>query len=85
MASFVDRRLHIRFRHKGKLYIAHIRRNGLITFAKESAEANRLQGKVFLSPSRAAKAVTKREMNGWAVWTYERAPGDWVPLDELRK
>lgn len=85
LASFVDRRLHIRFRHKGKLYIAHIRRNGLITFAKESAEANRLQGKVFLSPSRAAKAVTKREMNGWAVWTYERAPGDWVPLDELRK
>lgn len=31
------------------------------------------------------KAVTKREMNGWQTWTYERAPGDWVLLKELRK
>lgn len=85
LAPFVNRRFHIRFRYKNKLYIAHVRHDGSITFAKESAEADRLQGKVFLSPSRAAKAVTKREMNGWAVWTYERAPGDWVSLDELRK
>lgn len=85
LASFVTRRFHIRFRYKDKLYIAHVRRDGSITFAKDSAEVGRLQGKVFLSPSRAAKAVTKREVNGWAVWTYERAPGDWVPLDELRK
>ncbi len=85
LAPFVNRRFHIRFRYKDKLYIAHVRRDGSITFAKDSAEADRLQGKVFLSPSRAAKAVTKREMNGWAIWTYERAPGDWVSLDELRK
>lgn len=85
LAQYVNHRFHIRFRHKGRLYIAHVRRDGSIVFAKESAEAERLQRKVYLSPSRAAKAVTKREMNGWAVWTYERAPGDWVPLDELRK
>jgi hypothetical protein len=85
LAPFVKRRFHIRFRYKGKLYIAHVRRDGSITFANDSADADRLQGKVFFSPSRAAKAVTKREMNGWAVWTYERAPGDWVLLDELRK
>ena len=84
LASF-DRRFHMRFRYRGKLYIAHVRRDGSITFAKESAEANRLRGRVFTSPSSAARAVTKREMNGWAVWTYERAPGDWVILDELRK
>ncbi len=85
LAPFVNRRFHIRFRSKGKLYIAHVRRDGSIAFAKESAEADRLRGKVFLSPSSAAKAVTKREMNGWTAWTYERAPGDWIPLDELRK
>jgi len=85
LAPFVNRRFHVRLRYKDRLYIAHVRRDGSITFAKDSAEADRLQGKVFLSPSRAAKAVTKREMNGWAVWTYERAPGDWVPLHELRK
>lgn len=44
-----------------------------------------LQGKIFTSPSIAARAVTKREMNGWVTWQYERAPGDWVILDELRK
>lgn len=85
LAPFVMRRFHIRCRYKGKLYIAHARRDGSITFAKESADANRLQGKVFTSPSLAAKAITGREMNGWATWTYERAPGDWVFLDELRK
>ena len=41
--------------------------------------------KVFNSPSVAAMAITKRAMNGWKVWCFERAPGDWVLLDELRK
>ena len=85
LASFVAHRIHIRFRYKGKLYIAHVRKDGSIAFAKESADADRLQGKVFTSPSVAAAAITGHAMNGWTVWTYERAPGDWVPLDELRK
>ncbi len=85
LAPFGNRRFHIRFRYRGKLYIAHVRRDGSITFAKESAEADRLQGKVFLSPSSAATAITGRSMNGWTTWTYERAPGDWVLLDKLRK
>ncbi len=85
LAPFVDRRFHIRFTYKGKLYIAHVRRDGSMTFARDSAEADRLQGKVFLSPSLAAAAVTGHAMNGWTAWTYERAPGDWVLLDELRK
>jgi len=85
LAPFVDRRFHIRLKYKGKLYIAHVRRDGSITFASDSAEAKRLQGKVFMSPSLAAGAVAKHPMNGWTSWTYERAPGDWVPLDELRK
>jgi hypothetical protein len=85
LAPFVDHRFHIRFRHKGKLYIAHVRRDGSIMFAKDSAESKKLQNKVYLSPSLAAAAVTGHAMNGWTAWTYERAPGDWVPLDELRK
>lgn len=85
LAPFVDQRFHIRFKYKGKLYIAHVRRNGSIAFAGDSAEAKRLQGKVFMSPSLAAGAVAKHAMNGWTSWKYERAPGDWVPLNELRK
>lgn len=42
---------------------------------------------MFNSPSLAAYAAIgrKRPMNGWTFWTYERAPGDRVPLNELRK
>ena len=85
LAPFVDRRFHIRLRYKEKLYIAHVRRDGTIRFASNSAEADRLQDRVFASPSAAASAVTKRSMNGWTAWEYERAPGDWVPLNELRR
>ena len=86
LAPFITKRFHIRFKYKDKIYIAHVRRNGSITFAADSAEAKRLKGKVFNSPSlAAAAAVTRRTMNGWKTWKYERAPGDWVLLDELRK
>lgn len=87
LAKYVNRRFHIRYRYKGKVYIAHVRRDGSITFAREGAEADRLQGKVFTSPSLAAKAVASksRSRNGWVCWEYERAPGDWVFLNEIRK
>jgi hypothetical protein len=85
LAPFINRRIHIRFRYKGQLYIAHVRSGGSIKFARESAEYQRLKGKVFTSPSLAASAITKRPMNGWFSWQFERAPGDWVLLNELRK
>ena len=85
LAPLIDHRFHIHFKYKSKLYIAHVRSNGTITFARDSAEAGRLQRKIFTSPSLAAAAVTKKPMNGWYSWKYERAPGDWVLLDELRK
>lgn len=85
LAPFINKRFHIRLRYKGKLYIAHVRKNGSISFAAESAEAKKLEGKVYNSPSLATKAIAGRAMNGWTAWTYERAPGDWVVLDELRK
>lgn len=85
LAEYIKKRMHLRFRYKGKLYIAHVRTDGTITFAAESFRAKKLQGKVFTSPSLAACAVTKKPMNGWDTWKYERAPGDWVKLDQLRK
>jgi hypothetical protein len=62
-------------RSRGKTFNASVRDDGTI----------RLQRKVYASPSAAAKAVTKYPVDGWSFWKYERAPGDWVLLDELRK
>jgi len=81
----VHKRFHIRFKHRGKVYVAHVRRNGTITFAADSAEIARLKDKVFRTPSAAASAITGTTMDGWKSWQYERAPGDWVFLDELRR
>jgi len=62
--------------YKGKKLTARVRRDGSIRFA----------GKIFTSPSLAAgTAVKRRTCNGWTFWEYERAPGDWVKLDKLRK
>jgi hypothetical protein len=60
---------------RGKLVRARVRRNGLV----------RYKNKDYNSPSLAAAAVVKRNCNGWTFWKYERAPGDWVFLDELRR
>jgi hypothetical protein len=65
----------LRMRYKEKEYRAYIKRNGYLRF----------NGKDYSSPSSAAKAVTKTSMDGWHWWKYERAPGEWVFLDELRK
>jgi hypothetical protein len=65
----------IRFSFKGRLHRARVRANGTIGY----------QGQVFASPSSAAQAVTKKASDGWKAWRYRRAPGDWVPLSELRE
>ena len=43
------------------------------------------KGNTFNSPSLAGRAIKGRANNGWTTWKYERAPGDWVLLDALRK
>lgn len=76
LAEFISAPIKLRVRFKGKVLIARVRRDGTILFG----------GKVYTSPSLAAKAACKRpSCNGWKFWQYERAPGDWVLLDELRK
>jgi len=74
LAKYIKRSFPIKFRYKGKLHAARVRKDGFITF----------KGEKFKSPSKAAHAITKCGVNGWRAWTYERAPGDWVSLDELR-
>lgn len=74
MASLRNRTLRARF--KGKALRATLLRNGLVRF----------QGRLFTSPSvAAARACRRSTCNGWVFWKYERAPGDWVLIDKLRK
>lgn len=59
----------------GTKYQATVRADGSIRFA----------GKIYNSPSTAARAILKRAVNGWSFWTYRNENGEWVKLDELRK
>lgn len=71
----INRKFKIRMLYKGKLHKAVVRKNGTIRYKE----------KVYNSPSLAAQAVRGMPSNGWVWWKYERAPGDWVLLDELCK
>jgi hypothetical protein len=73
-APYAEKVTKLRREYKGKMYKAQVMKNGMI----------RLNGKRYNSPSSAAKSVTKHATDGWHFWTYERAPGDWVKIDELR-
>jgi hypothetical protein len=76
MANYVNAPMKLRALFKGKTLVARVKRDGLIRF----------KGKFYTSPSLAAAAACKRRTcNGWTFWKYERAPGDWVKLNELRK
>jgi hypothetical protein len=76
LANYFEGTKKLRAHYKGKIIKAYVRRNGLI----------RYKGKDYHSPSHAgAAACQRRACNGWRFWQYERAPGDWVKLNELRK
>lgn len=75
LAGLLSRAITLRATHKGKLYAARARTNGTI----------RVKGTVVASPSQAAHVVTGTSVNGWIFWRYERSPGDWVRLNELRR
>jgi len=76
LANYFDDRKELRAQYKGRTVVAHVRQDGSIRF----------NGKVYKSPSLAAAAACKRKTcNGWRFWKYERAPGDWVKLNELKR
>lgn len=76
LSKHISEPMPIRAYHKGKTLTARVRRDGTIRFG----------GQVYNSPSMAGAAAVKRKTcNGWAFWQYQRAPGDWVSLSELRR
>ena len=75
LARYVNRSTSLLAKYRDKVIKARIRKNGMI----------RYKNKDYKSPSVAGSAVVKRSCNGWTFWKYERAPGDWVPLNELRR
>ena len=76
LAKYVQKRLRLRAIYKGKTYNAIVLKSGVIVCKKYK----------FYSPSEAGKAIVaeRTAVNGWFFWEYERAPGDWVKLNELR-
>jgi len=75
LAGLVDRGYKLKARLKRRWYVARLRRDGKI----------RYRGKLYKTPSGAGYAVRKKPTNGWSFWSYERGPGDWVILSELRR
>ena len=76
LSAYVTGGMRIKGRYKNRTIRAWVRRDGSISF----------NGQVFSSPSMAAaSACGHTRCNGWQFWTYERAPGDWVRLTELRR
>lgn len=76
LSKYISTPLKLKAKFKNKTVTARVARNGKIRFA----------GKTHSSPSLAAAAACGRKTcNGWIFWSYERAPGDWVRLNQLRK
>ncbi len=75
LAIYKNRPRRLRGKSKGTTFKASVRNDGRIRFNRKS----------FASPSHAAAEAVGHSMNGWWFWQYERAPGDWVRLRELRK
>ena len=75
LAKFSKRPSILKAHFKGTTLTARVRRDGAIRYA----------GQIYTSPSvAAARACNRVSCNGWTFWQYERAPGDWVPLNKLR-
>ncbi|MBP7830991.1 MAG: hypothetical protein KA248_13850 [Kiritimatiellae bacterium] len=76
LAAYITAPMILKARYKGDTIKARLRRDGSILMGE----------KVYTSPSVAgAHACKRRTCNGWKFWQYERAPGDWVFLDALRR
>jgi RAMA domain-containing protein len=74
LAPYIKKPLKLRASVRKKKFKARVRRDGSIRF----------NGKLYNSPSAAGSVACKHSCDGWHFWKYERAPGDWVKLNELR-
>lgn len=69
------RAFRLRRTYKGKLFRARLRKDGKVVH-------NRV---IYATPSAAARAICGHAVNGWRFWDCERAPGDWVRLEKIRR
>lgn len=74
LAGSIDRRVVLRADYKGERYLATLRKDGQVSYARE----------LYGSPSAAAKAVVGRAANGWCFWRYKKG-AQWVARGELSK
>lgn len=74
LVGLVERGLPLKGQYKGKTYRATLRKDGYISF----------KGRLYDSPSAAAKRVIKHAANGWVFWHYKEAAKNWPPLSNLR-
>lgn len=75
LAPFITSALRLRRMYKGTMHSARVRKNGTVHVGSKS----------YTSPSLAAAQIVGHHINGWRFWTYQRAPGQWVKLRELRR
>jgi hypothetical protein len=74
LAGLSTQRTPLRAKHKGKSYRASLRKDGQV----------RYRGRLYPSPTAAARAVVGRTVNGWHFWRY-KDKGEWVRLSQLRR
>lgn len=75
IAGLADRGIKLRNKYKEKEYTAQLRTDGQINY----------NGKLYGSPSAAAKAAVGKLRNGWNFWHYRNEKKKWVKLAKLRK
>jgi hypothetical protein len=75
LAGLVDRGVRLKRRYAGREYRAVLRRDGRIRF----------NGRLYDSPSAAARAAAGRRKNGWAFWHYRDRKDGWVRLRQLKR
>jgi hypothetical protein len=74
LASIADRRLQLRGIHKDRRFRATLRRDGTVGF----------NGRVYDSPTAAARTAVGRSVNGWWFWHFKQGT-KWVRLASLKR
>jgi hypothetical protein len=67
--------LSMRRKYKGRTYKAYLRKDGKVVFNRA----------IYPSAAAAGRALCGHAVNAWQFWSCERAPGDWVKLEKLRR
>jgi RAMA domain-containing protein len=75
LSGLLDRRMRLIATYKGQEYRASLLKTGRI----------RYDGKLYDSPSLAAKAIVGRPVSGWRFWRYRKGRANWVRLEEIRR